>query len=195
MKIRINSLDTLPLYYEYTTNYIDKNLLVQGKMYVIQIKKVNGNFLAYYLGQYQPHALCVLTNNANDTKYTKEYFSKKYNCDVRNITLRVEENSPFAIQRIGEVLDVKTGDEYENIISDSVALENAIYYNRKSTTINDTVTITTKMIPFLDVNLKVKYKKQQDTEPKYYIIKSISNDTSSCTSHITMYRFYPLYYI
>ena len=194
MKIRINSLGTLPLYYEYTTNYIDKNLLVQGKMYVIQIKKVNGNFLAYYLGQYQPHALCVLTNNANDTKYTKEYFSKKYNCDVRNITLRVEENSPFAIQKIGEVLDVKTGEEFENIISDSVALENAIYYNRKSTTINDTVTITTKMIPFLDVNLKVEYKKQQDNEVKQYVIKSISNDTESYTSSITMYRFYPLYY-
>ena len=79
-------------------------------------------------------------------------------------------------------------------MSDSVALENAIYYNRKSTTINDTVTITTKMIPFLDVNLKVEYKKQQDNEVKQYVIKSISNDTESYTSSITMYRFYPLYY-
>ena len=194
MKIRINSLDTLPLYYEYTTNYIDKNLLAQGKMYVIQIKKVNGKFLAYYLGQYQPHALCVLTNNANDPKYTKQYFSKKYNCDIRNISLRVEKDSPFTIQKIGEVLDVKTGDEFENILSDSVALENAIYYNRKSTTINDTVTIVTKMIPFLDVNLKVEYKKQQDNKINQYVIKSISNDTESYISHIVMYRFYPLYY-
>lgn len=194
MKIRINSLSALPIYYEYTTTYIERNLLEQGKTYVLQIKKVNGEYVAYYLGKYQPHALCVLTNNANDPKYTKEYFSKKYNCDIRNISLRVEENSPFAIQKIGEVLDVKTGEEFENIMSDSVALENAIYYNRKSTTINDTVTITTKMIPFLDVNLKVEYKKQQDNEVKQYVIKSISNDTESCISHIVMYRFYALYY-
>lgn len=173
-----------------------KTLYLNGfsKMYVIQIKRVNGNLLAYYLGQYQPHALCVLTDNANDSKYTKSYFAKKYNCDVRNITLRVEKNSPFTVQRLGEVLDVKTGDEFENIISDSVAVENAIYYNRKSTSMNDTVTITTKMIPFLDVNVKVEYQKQQDNEVKQYIVKSVSNDTESNITHITMYRFYPLYY-
>lgn len=194
MKIKINSLSVLPIYHEYTTTYIERNLLEQGKTYVLQIKKVNGEYVAYYLGKYQPHALCVLTNDTNDSKYTKSYFSKKYNCDVRNISFRVEKNSPFTIQKIGEILDVKTGDEFENIISDSVALENAIYYNKKSTTVNDVITITTKMIPFLDVNLKVEYKKQQDTEIKYYVIKSISNDTESCISHIVMYRFYPLYY-
>lgn len=193
-KIRINSLDPIPLYYEYTTNYISKNTLEKGKMYVLQIKKVNGNWLAYYLGQYQPHALCVLTDSASDTKYTKSYFAKKYNCDERNITLRVEKNSPFSVQRLGEILEVKTGDEFENIISDSVAVENAIYYNRKSTSMNDTVTITTKMIPFLDVNIKVEYKKQQDNQVHQYVIKSVSNDTESYTSHIIMYRFYPLYY-
>ena len=193
-KVRINSLNTLPLYYEYTTDYIDKGLLEKGKMYVIQIKRVNGNLLAYYLGQYQPHALCVLTDDANDKIYTKSYFAKKYNCDVRNITLRVEKNSPFTVQRLGEVLDVKTGDEFENIISDSVAVENAIYYNRKSTSMNDTVTITTKMIPFLDVNVKVEYQKQQDNEVKQYIVKSVSNDTESNITHIVMYKFYPLYY-
>ena len=193
-KVRINSLNTLPLYYEYTTDYIDKGLLEKGKMYVIQIKRVNGNLLAYYLGQYQPHALCVLTDDANDKIYTKSYFAKKYNCDVRNITLRVEKNSPFTVQRLGEVLDVKTGDEFENIISDSVAVENAIYYNRKSTSMNDTVTIATKMIPFLDVNVKVEYQKQQDNEVKQYIVKSVSNDTESNITHIVMYKFYPLYY-
>lgn len=194
MKIRINELAALPIYYEYTTDYIDKDLLEAGKTYVLQVVKVDGNDAMYYLGQYQPHALCVLTNNANDSKYTKSYFSKKYNCDERNISLRVEENSPFAIQKIGEILDVKTGEGFENIMSDSVALENAIYYNRKSSSMNDTVEIRTKMIPFLDVNVKVSYKKQQDNELKYYVIKSIENDVTSGVSNIIMYRFYPLYY-
>lgn len=149
MKIRINSLGVIPIYNEYTTNYISAKLLESGKTYVLQIKKVNGSYVAYYLGKYQPHALCVLSNNANDSKYTKSYFAKKYNCDERNITLRIEKESPFSVQKLGEILDVKSGDEFENIVSDSVALENAIYYNRQSSSINDVVTITTKMLPFL----------------------------------------------
>lgn len=195
MKICANSLDALPLYYEYTTDHIDAGLLASGKTYVFQIKKVNGEYFAYYLGQYQPHALCVLTDNVNDSKYTKEYFAKKYNCAEENITLRLEENSPFSVQKLGEILDVKSGDEFENIISDSVASESAIYYNRRSSSMNDTVTISVEMIPFLDVNLKIEYKKQQEAESHYYIIKSVINNTDSKTSSIVMYRFYPLYYV
>lgn len=194
MKFKINALDTIPLYYEFTTNTVDAGILETGKTYVVKIKKINGTYIAYYLGQYQPHALCVLTADENDSKYTKEYFSKKYNVDTRNITLRVESESPFTVQKLGEILDVKTGDEFDNILSDSVAVENAIYQNRKSSSINDTVTISTRMIPFLDVNTKVSYKKQQENEVLQYIIKSISHDMGSCTTSITMYRFYPLYY-
>ena len=59
---------------------------------------------------------------------------------------------------------------------------------------NDIVTITTKMMPFMDTNIKVEYKKQQDTEVKQYIVKSVSHNLDSLTTTITMYRFYPLYY-
>ena len=194
MKIRINALDPIPIYYEYTTNYISDTLLEANKTYVIQIKKVNGEYVAYYLGQFQPHALCVLTNDANDSKYTKTYFAEKYNCNKENIVLRVEQNSPFSVQKLGELLDVKNGNEYDNILSDSVALENAIYINRKSSSMNDTVTISVAMIPFLDVNTKVEYRKQQETESHEYIIDSITNDTESMTSNIVMHRFHPLYY-
>lgn len=193
-KIQINSLVPIPVYYEYSASYIQEGLLESGKTYVFQLKKVNGNYVAYYLGQYQPHALCILTGNEYDSQYTKAYFSKKYNCDERNITLRVEPESPFTVQRLGEILDVKSGDDFENIISDSLALENAIYYNRKSSSVNDTVTITTKMIPFLDTNVKIEYKKQQEDKPHHYVITSISNNTESLVSQITMCRFYPLYY-
>lgn len=193
-QIRINELDVLPLYHEYTNTSLSNSVFESGKTYVIQIKKVDTDYVAYYLGQYQPHALCVLTNNENDAFYTKEYFAQKYNCSVHNIVLRVEEESPFAVQKIGEVLDVKTGDEFDNILSDSVAVENAIYYNKQSSSVHDTVTISTKMIPFLDTNVKVSYRKQQEEQVNQYIVKSIENNMDSCTSRITMYRFYPLYF-
>lgn len=192
--ISINSLSSIPIYYEFTTDYIDADTLKAGETYVLKIKSIDGEYIAYYLGQYQPHALCILTDDENDSFYTKEYFSKKYNCNLKNIVFRVEKDSPFTIQKLGIILDEKTGEEFDNILSDSVAVENAIYYNRKSSSVYDTVTITTKMIPFLDVNEKVEYRKQQEEEKKYYIIKSINNDTESYTSQMVMYRFYPLYY-
>lgn len=195
MKISVNSLPAIPLYTEYSTAHVGTGTLSPGKTYVFQIKKSEGNYVAYFLGQYQPHALCVLTNDADDSSYSKSYFAQKYNCDERNITLRVEPDSPFSVQRLGEILDVKSSDEFENIISDSVAVENSIYYNKITSSVHDVVTITTKQIPFLDVNVKVEYQKQQEEKPAPYIIKSVSNETDSFISHITMYRFYPLYYV
>lgn len=193
--LKINSLDAIPLYKEYTTDFIDNELIVANETYVIRIKKVNGSYVAYLLGQYQPHALCILTATENDAKYTKEYFAQRYNCDKKDITFRVEPDSPFTIQKIGIVLDVKTGEEFDNILSSSVATQNAIYQNKISSSMHDIVTITTKMMPFIDSNIKVSYQKQQDDEIKEYIIKSIANSMDSCTSTITMYRFYPLYFI
>ena len=194
VNIKINDLDSLSLYKEYTETPIESGLLVADETYVIKIKKVNGIYVAYYLGQFQPHALCILTGDANDPKYTKAYFSKRYNCEEKDITFRVEPESPFTIQKLGVILDVKMGNEYDNILSSSVATENAIYQNKISSSMNDVVTITTALMPFVDTNIKVEYKKQQDTEIKQYIVKSISHNLDSLTTTLTMYRFYPLYF-
>ena len=60
------------------------------------------------------------------TKYTKKYFQDKYNVDT--VSLKIIKDSPFTVQRLGEErLDVKSGDVYENISSDSLALERAEY--------------------------------------------------------------------
>lgn len=192
MKIKVNNLDAIPIYHEYTSTYISKGTIKKGTTYCVKIAYVNAEYVAYFLGQFQPHALCVLTSDMNDTTYTKEYFQNTYNC--KNVVFRLEEDNPFTIQRIGIVLDTKSGEEFDNILSDSIAIENAVYYNKKSSSCNDIVTITTKMIPFLDVNIKVSYKKQQEEEIHEYIIKSVSNDLGDMTSSITMERFHPLYF-
>lgn len=192
MKIRINELTSLPIYYEGTTEYITAGTIIKDTVYSVKIAYLDGEYITYFLGSFQPHAICVLTADANDPVYTKEHFKTKYNC--KNVHFRVEKDNPFTVQRIGEVLDVKTGNEFDNIISDSVAESNALYYNKNASTTNDIVTITTHMIPWLDVNVKVSYKKQQESEEHEYIIKSISNDLGNLSSSITMHRFYPLYW-
>lgn len=192
--LSINSLDKIPVFYEFTSNFIAENTLLSGNTYVGRIKRVKGNYVFYYYGQYQPHAICALTSDEKDPVCSKQFFAERYNCDLKNVTLRVDPTSPFTIQKLDIILDVKTGNEYDNIMSDSVAMENAKYQNKKSTSYFDTVTLTTKLIPFLDVGIKVQYQKQQDKEPRVYLIKSLSHNFSGGTTTITMHRFDALYY-
>lgn len=181
----------IPLYHEFTTEFTSSSELEDGVNVIKITKDNNGNWIAYYLGAYQPHALCALTNNINDKTYTKKYFEDKYNCE--HVTLRVED-SPYAIQKMGEILDVKSGEEYESIISNTVAEQNALYQNQISSSRNDTISLSTILIPWLDVNIKVSYKRSNSDVVEQYIVKSISHDFESMSSNITLQKFYPLYF-
>ena len=194
MKLRINSLDPVPIYFENTERGVTANTMLATQTYVLQLKKVDDAWRFYWLGQYQPHAICVLTDTDSDPIYTKQYFCDRYNC--KNVVLRNEPDSPFTIQKIGIVLDVKTGDRYDDIKSDTVAIENAIYENIKTSSWNDVVTLTTMCVPWLDVYEKVSWKKANSDDLNEYVIQSISHSLSSTvpTTTITMYRFHPLYY-
>lgn len=187
------TLDTLPIYEEYTETPVKAETLQKDDMCVFRIYKVGTNYCAYYLGKYQPHAISVLTDSENDSTYTKKYFSDKYNVDEKNVIFRVQPFSPFTVQKYGEVLDCKSGDEYDNILSDSIAQQTATYLNRNSSTMYDTVTINTILIPWLDVNVKVNYRKLQENITYSYIVKSISHNFDSGSTEITMYRFMQLY--
>ena len=194
MKLRINSLDPVPIYFENTERGVTANTMLATQTYVLQLKKVDDAWRFYWLGQSQPHAICVLTDTDSDPIYTKQYFCDRYNC--KNVVLRIEPDSPFTIQKIGIVLDVKTGDRYDDIKSDTVAIENAIYENIKTSSWNDVVTLTTMCVPWLDVYEKVSWKKANSDDLNEYVIQSISHSLSSTvpTTTITMYRFHPLYY-
>lgn len=194
MKLRINSLDPVPIYFENTERGVTANTMLATQTYVLQLKKVDDAWRFYWLGQYQPHAICVLTDTDSDPIYTKQYFCDRYNC--KNVVLRIEPDSPFTIQKIGIVLDVKTGDRYDDIKSDTVAIENAIYENIKTSSWNDVVTLTTMCVPWLDVYEKVSWKKANSDDLNEYVIQSVSHSLSSTvpTTTITMYRFHPLYY-
>ena len=65
--------------------------------------------------------------------------------------------------------------------------------NWKNCRLTDNITITTALLPFLDVNKKVSYKRSDSDREHQYIITSVSHDFAGFTTTITMYRFYPLY--
>lgn len=205
--ININNFGAIGIYNDATEELIKANELKSNHIYAFKIKKIriDGQDIikAYILGQWQVHAINILTNGKKSEKYvthsdgesfelySKEYFQKFYNCECVDFT--VVEDSPFTIEKLGEILDVKTGDGYENISSDNLAADRAKWENWKNCRLTDNITITTALLPFLDVNKKVSYRRSDSDVEHQYIISSISHDFSGYTTTITMYRFYPLY--
>ena len=182
-------------------------MLKPGNVYAFKIRKKREEkqdvVKAYLLGQWQVHAVNVLTDGKksgqsvtdSDGKeyelYSKEYFQKFYNCEQVDMT--IVPDSPFTVEKLGEIPDIKTGGEYENITSDDLAAHRAKWENWKNSRLTDNITITTALLPFLDVNKKVSYRRSDSDKEQQYIISSVSHDFSGYTSTITMYRFYPLY--
>lgn len=205
--LNINGIGTISIFDENTEKPIGADLMESGQTYVFKIKKKRKNgtetVISYLLGQWQPHAVDVLTNGTTPSedyraqdgtivkKYSREYFQKIYNC--RTIHFTTIQDSPFCIEDLGLLLDVKTGGEYENITSDSLASARAEYENWKNCRLTDTISITTKLCPFADVNRKVSYRRKDTGEIDPYIIKNISHDPANGTTSWTLMRFYPLY--
>lgn len=206
-KLKINEYETIPILNEANEEPIKTNELKQNEVYAFKIKKKRvdeqDEIKAYLLGQWQVHAINVLTNGKKSGKfvtssdgeeyelYSKEYFQKFYNCERVDMTIIVD--SPFVVEKLGEILDVKVSGEFENITSNDLAADRAKWENWKNCRLTDNITITTALLPFLDVNKKVSYKRSDSDEEHQYIISSISHDFSGFTTTITMYRFYPLY--
>lgn len=204
--ININGFGEIPIYDENTDAALAANKLEENVVFVFKIKKqrVDGEYQtkAYLLGHWQAHGMNVLTdgttgdsytstNGVTADRYSKEYFQTVYNCE--SVEFTTIPNSPFTVQKIGEILDVKTGGEYENITSDSLALSRAEYENWKNCRLTDSITLTTLLVPFYDVNIKVSYQRSDSDVEEQYIIKSVSHDFSGGQSTITLMKFYPLY--
>ena len=204
--VNIQNLGAIPIYDGENLNRLKAGVLIAGRTYTFKIKRSyeNGQYIthAIYLGQYQPHAMTVLlsqdhhdetyTTNTGVTveMYSPEYFYELYDVSPSALTRTINPDSPFTIEKIGSILDV---DNRPYCISDDLALAQSNYNNFVSTRLTDNITITTLLIPFLEVNTKVEYKPKNSDDINQYIIDSIAHDFESGTTKITMHRFYPLY--
>lgn len=198
------------IYDEMTDHILEAGTLEPGTMYVFKIKTKleNGTTPVKYLylqSEYQPQAIDVLTDGTESDEtwtcadgsvvnvWSKEYFADKYGCKKKNIHFTTTAKSAFTIQKCGEILDVKQGGEYDNILSDQRALARAEYENWKNARLVDTISITTKLCLFLDVNKKIEFKRHDQEEIGYFMITGISHDLTAGTTTISMTRFWPLY--
>ena len=207
-QVNINGFGTISIYDENTEEPIAKEILEADQTYAFKVKKkhVDGVDVTrlYLLGQWQPHAISVLTDGTVGDDYTttsgktvkrysKEYFQEIYNC--KTVELVIIPDSPFTVQKLGEILQPYNGGEFANITSDSLALARSGYELWKSSRLTDSISITTLLCPFLDINIKVSYKPYSlDLHDEYqYIIKSVSHDFKGGTTSWQLMKFYPLY--
>ena len=104
-----------------------------------------------------------------------------------------DEDTAFCVQKIGERLQVLSGGEFENIMTDALAMENASYQTWLKSRLNETISLELIDIPFLSVNTKIEYTPKNTSVPEYYIIKNIQESFMNGVMTIEMMKFYRLY--
>jgi len=217
--MQINDLSPIGIVKEDGSDYMPSDSLDSTHIHVFQLVKIKTGvdpqtqedtygYQFYYIGVSQPHAIDVLTDGTVGEmiewedpitheitrfhKYSEDYYKTVYNCDTVNMT--VCEQSPFVVQKIGEIIDVKADGEFGNIRSNQLAVERATYENWKNSRLTDSISITTKLMPFVEPYMKIDYKRHDSGIRNDYIVQSVSHDLENGTTTIQMYTFYPLYH-
>lgn len=206
--ININNFGVVGLYEDSGDTPLREGRLKPDTTYTFQVQKrrIDGKDVLkfIYCGSYQVHALSVLTDGsegeevyitASQTyakKYSEQYFKDKYN--VNEVDMYICPDSPYTVQKIGELLYVENNSD--NIQTDNTAKDTAHWNTWKKARLTDNITLTTVLLPWLEVNKKISYRPHtivESDEERQYIITSISHDFKGFTTTISMYRFYPYY--
>lgn len=149
----------------------------------------NGAFITsldantYYVAQYQANGTWLFLGHLQATaKWSDE-----------------NPDSPFYIKSsVGVIREVLYGGDYDNIMSDELALQRAkieIYWKCR---LNDSIALSIIPIPWIDVNIVVSHAEKNSDIEKRYIITSYSADYASLestmsVSMISYYAYYPMY--
>lgn len=95
-----------------------------------------------------------------------------------------------------QVRYVCSGDEYDNIYSNSLAEQRARYEIYLRSRLHDNISITTVPVYWLDVNTIIEFNLEEDGQEGHdlWLVKSISTDFGvTGTQTINAMRYYPLY--
>lgn len=152
------------------------------------------------------HNLVNFSNEAIKSLQQDKYYVVSYQSDGSFLFLGGNQayaiwkdtnpESPFYIGgNMGEINIPLYSGEYDNILSDDLALQRAKYEIYKRCRLNDAITLTTVPIYWADVNWKISYTPFNSYGvPQEYMIQSISTPLSvGATQTIKLIKFYPLY--
>ena len=187
-----------PIYHENadgTFSMIKPNDLLAETPYIVWLRPVpyTNNTLAFQFvleGEPQIRAVVITVAQeptSNEKQADKEYFA------CNNIYYQIEPDNIYAADLIGKKIKACHSGDYDNIYSVELAYQRGRYENYKSTRLCHSVTLTTLIVPWLDVNQKIRYTSPSTNEVKQYIIKKIDFDYSNGSMTLTLTEFYPYY--
>ncbi len=196
-------------------DYTNKNnttldKLINGLGYCVQPKYVDDkSWYAIFCGEFQVHAVCMLVDK-EPSKEQKAQDKIDYNCQQISyiyhedkvttysqqgspVNKYVQEDCPYTIEKCGKILQVLSGNDYEQIYTTDLARQRAEYEAWKAGRLTDSITVETRLIPFLDVNMKITYKSLRTGQVDTYIVDKISHSFDTFTTTIEMHKFYTTY--
>ncbi len=162
-KFSINGYAAIPIY-DGDGNPLKANVLKANTAYVFRYRRLTVNesgisSALFLLGQYQCYG---------------KYVENSKEC-------------PFSVQNLG--YEIMQSLDYSGLSDDAACYNQAEYLTYASTAMMDTVTLTTTVIPWLEVNTKVSYTPHYNGETNQYIVKNFSWSTGTGTMTLTLYKF------
>lgn len=101
---------------------------------------------------------------------------------------------PIGSSSVGRIRIVLYGGEYDNIYSDDLAQQRADFEIYQRSRLNDSISMETIPIPWMDANIVISHRFGQKQEPSKYIVKSFSVDyVTGGTMTINAISWYPYY--
>ena len=165
---------------------VSKEFFLADRSFIFRYRRKS----MYVLGQYQIFAVNKL-RNTEPTAEEKEADKKKHGCD--DITYTIIPDSPFAIERIGEILKVCSGGNYDDIIAIDECITRAEYETWLSAKIVYTVSLEMVYIPWLQGNEKIRFRLSSTGELKDWVVTSVSSSFPNGIMTLNLTEFSPLY--
>ena len=172
--ININNLGNI-LVVDDTGNPLKSEYIEANADHIFRYRKESNDFL--YVGQYQCYGEAYLSN---DEKNTNEYAV-------------IDKTSDFSVEVIGDRLKVLSGGDFDKIVTNTLCNMRARKELYDFTNMQDSLTLSTIAIPWLDVNMKILFTSNITNKTAEYIVTNISCDYSTYQMTINMSRYYPDY--
>lgn len=189
-KLNIQNTGAITIYLQGETQAADTPIpigaMTAGIPYIV--KYSNERF--YLQGELEIHAI-VQERNTPPSPEEQEAFKIAKNC--RDVQWVINPDSPFAADAIGEVWQVKSDGEYANIYTTQLAIERGFYENWKTTRLQDRIALEMHLIPWMDVNKKIRRTNPMTGTVETFIVQSISFDLKTFTMTVEAITFYPYY--
>lgn len=160
-KFSVNGLEAIPIIRD-DGSLISAGDLLEDTVYVFMYRRNMNDTIQnclYLMGQYQAYGIYKETNP----------------------------ECPYSVTSLGYEIPQKVS--YDELYSDDLCYNQAEYLTYQTTAMQDTITLETLVIPWLEVNQKISYTPNASGETNQYMIKNLSWSTSDGTMSITLYKF------